>query len=169
MSDGKPTDTISDVIEQVGLSTPVTNAEWGRMFADALLDMGDDEAIRYALADAGEKYRSIHLSRTRSSARNATRSIIASGAVSDDTLPRQLAFEVAFEGVAPRPLALCDHDFLAQAAAYMERQLHGLQQNVNLIRRAARLTKPYRGRTIQSLIRDGLVSIGDIAEEQEVA
>lgn len=167
MNDSKPTDAINDVIYQIGLATPVTNAEWGRLFADALLDTGDQEAIRYALAEAGEKYRSKHLSTTRSLAQRATQSLVSTTTSQNDAIPRQLAFEVAFEGVAPRPLALCDHDFLAQAAAYMERKLHGLQRNVNFVRRAARMTKPYPGRTVQSLIHDGMVSLEEIAEEGE--
>lgn len=165
----RPTDTINAVIAEIGLSTPVTNADWGRMFADALMGAGDEDAIRYALSDAGEKYRSQALSRTRKAARKAVdRTMRRNRPDNADELAaiKQLAFEVAFEGVAPRPLIQCDYAFLVEAEAYMERLYQGTQENLHFIRHAIDVTAPHPGRLIEDLIADGLLSANDFGMEE---
>lgn len=165
----RPTDTINAVIDEIGLGTPVTNADWGRMFADALLATGDDDAIRYALSEAGEKYRSQALSRTRKAARKAVDVALKRNRPEGaDVLAahKQLAFEVCFEGVAPRPLVDADYAFLVEAEAYMERMYQGTQENLLFIRHAIFVTAPYPGQRIGDLIDAGLISADDFALER---
>lgn len=159
MSDS-PTTTIHDVIAGIGLSAPVTNAEWGELFADALLETGDMDAIRYALADAGEGYRSKHLSMARSRARSTVSAAIrqrGDNGTADEAMHQQLGFEVCFEGFAPTPLVNVTHEVLIEAERYMMRQYQGLEKNLAFIRHARRVTAPFPGQRIGDLIVSGLL------------
>lgn len=162
----KPTDTINRVIEELGITTPVTNADWGRMFADLLLEQGDDEAVCYALADAGEKYRSGALSKTRKAARTSVNHAIkkrgANGSA-ERAAHHQLAFEVSFEGVAPRPLSATTHEFLREAVAYAKRQHHGIQENLRFLQHAEHVTEPFPGQTVHELVSAGLLTAESFA------
>lgn len=171
MSD-KPTDTINDVIAEIGLSTAVTNAEWGRLFADALIQRADDDAILYALSDAGEKYRSQALSRTRKAARTAVDGAIRTGGTGDSAeiaMQRQMAFEVGYEGVAPMPLLKATHEFISAAVAYAERQYQGFQDNLLFLKHAESVTRPFPGQTVESLINAGLLAPDAFAAESQAA
>jgi len=166
----QPTTTISAVITGIGMQTPVTNAEWGRIFADALLELGDEDAIRHALADAGESYRSRYLSASRSKARSAvSRAIKQQGAngTSDVAMQHQLAFEICFEGFPPQPLIDVTHEILVEAEAFAMRQHLGMERNLAFIRQAVHATAPFPGQCIRFLIESGALSAEDFVVERE--
>lgn len=167
-----PRKTINAVIFEIGVSTPVTNAEWGRMFADALMDSFDDDAVRYALSDAGEMYRSKALSEARSKARSAVASAVKSNGANgtaDIAMHQQLGFEISFEGFAPRPLVDVTHEILIECLAYIERQKQGVLKNEAFVRQAANLTAPFPGELIRDLIASGRLSADDFAAIADVA
>lgn len=164
-----PQRTISAVISELGISTPVTNAEWGRMFADALWNTGDDDAIRHALADAGENYRSKRLSETKARARTAvSQAVMQRGAngSADEAMHRQLTFEVCFEGFPPTPLVNVTHEILVEAEAYLMRQHQGMEKNLAFIRQAKHVTAPFPGQRIGELIDSGFLTADAFAAEQ---
>lgn len=162
-------DSINAVIRDIGVSKPVQSADWGWEFAERLMDTGDDEAILYALADAGESYRSNELSRFKKSAREAVDRSIANGGkngTAETFAHRQLSFPVTFEGVAPRPLIQTDHEFLVAAAEYAKKKVLGAEANLLFIERAVRLTAPFPGRIVGDLINEGLIAADAFAMER---
>ncbi len=151
---------IAGITQMIGYKAQLTNAEWGREFAPLLVATGNEEAIKYVVADGAEGYRSKYLSGTRSVARNATAQLSKGGMTSEqigECIVRQLAFEVLAPGTPPVAMRYAKHALLVRAFLEDSRKLAGHQRNNEFLRRAMVATEPYPDQELGELIEEGLV------------
>lgn len=147
-------DTLHDIIASIDPNQ--SNADWGREFADAVIDAEDEELIRYVLADAGEKYRSGGLTKLRKKASRAAfdlmRTTNGERAIAQ---AQQLEMPIVVPGFPPLPLGHANHYFLVDACLAAERQLKGLSRNLKFWQRARDVSQPWPEEPIQTLIERG--------------
>lgn len=165
-----PSQIVAAVADTIGYDAPLANCEWGREFALALMATGDEDAIAYALADAGESYRSRYLSQTRQRSRKAARQLITrNGDPSidlDTILVRQLSFQIEVPGIAPIPASAATHQLLKEAHRYHSKNLRGQIENNAFLQRASALTEPFPDETLGRLIASGRINPSSLVVEQ---
>lgn len=161
---------INEVISEVGMFHSLSTAQRAHRCADALLDKDEPEALRWIVVSGWERELSKQLTAIRRDARKAAQELSKQGktfASGNGLVARQLAYSVVAPGMAVVPLARAHHALLLAALAAEESQLRGREVNINLLRRSVRATEPFPGQTIADLLASGLISLGQIFEEQE--
>jgi hypothetical protein len=162
------TELIAAIASEVGFKAELTNAEWGREFAELLFATEDEEAIKYVIADGAETYRSRYLTRTRSAARQATQKLTLEEIETDDTehyVSLQLAFEIVVPGRPPVAARYATHEFLREAYYHDSRRLKGAIANNRWLYRAMKATEPYPDRMLGELVDAGIIDPAEFTEE----
>lgn len=179
-------DDIRRIAEELGFDGDMTNASWGRVFAERLMNEGSNEAILCALEDFGEVYRSKHYSDQRGRIREATRQVargtykgtatvdpsdgtvkpsplaIPSNGAGAAFVAMQLAYPITLPGEPPRKLAESTFWVLDACGDALEKKMRGLGQNLERVRRWAGLVKPWPDRTVSALLHDGTISANQL-------
>ena len=162
------TEVLAEIVESV--NPMQTNADWGREFAQAVFETGDDDLIIYVLSEAGEKYRSGALSALRAKSRRAAVRIASSdnGEKIDATLT-QMEFPIVVPGWPPVSLADATHRFLVDACAAAERHIAGAVQNLAMMERARDLSEPWPDESIGTLVASGRIAADALSRSSEQA
>jgi hypothetical protein len=148
---------LHEVIDRVGLPFGLSIAQRAQLCADELLGTGDEEAIRYMLAEGWERELSRQFTEARRVAKRAGKDMVAGGGEAEP-VARQLAFPVVAPGKPPVPLARATHAVIAAALDAEETQLRGRQRNIALLRRAAFATQRWPDKTVAELLAARLIS-----------
>ena len=161
-------DLLREIAEEIGFQSWLTNAAWGRRFADLLYATGEEEAIKRVLADGAEGIRSKYLSETRRKARDASAHIVASESDADARawIAQQLSFEVCAPGFPPMPLRDATHQIIAAAYLADLKKLQGHVQNNLQLKRAMDLTAAHPDQTVGELMTSGVITAAELAVER---
>lgn len=158
--------TLQRIAEQIGYMAHLTNAEWGRVFAERLVEEDESDAIQYACADAGEGYRALFLSGVRQKAKSASRRLVRDD-LTDEEIARQLELQLNFVINPPNcggPLHMLEAsneyivtDYLAEL-----KRIAGQMHSLMIRKRAIEATMPFPGIPIYELLEQGLITYADL-------
>jgi hypothetical protein len=171
------------IADEIGFDGDMTHGEWGRVFADSLMQSGSDDAIWIAVADFGAMYRSKHYTDQRGRIREMTRQVARGTfksvgmaqpngltpslpvSLKDDGsafVAKQLAYPITLHGEPPRTLADSNFWILEACGDYYEKKMRGLGQNLERVRRWAGIVKPWPDRTVSALLHDKTITATEL-------
>lgn len=75
---------------------------------------------------------------------------------------QQLHFPVVVPGHESRDVVFANHEFVVWAVEDAERNLRGLEENIEILRHIARVTEPFPGLPIHQLLRSGQITVDDL-------
>ncbi len=156
---------LRDVSARVGTAFGLSIARRAQLCADELIATGDEEAIRFMLVEGWERELSRQFSQAKTAARRAAAVMVAAGktfAEGNGHVATQLYFPIIVPGRPPVPLGEANHPLIAAALDAEEKQLHGRQQNIAVLRKIAAATQPWPERRVVDLLAEGLIGVDEL-------
>lgn len=151
---------LADIERDVGGEFSMPIAVRAKLCAEKTLKSADDEAMLVMLEEGWDR----RLSREQSAAKRAARDAIikASRQGEDGEASVQLSFPIISPERPPSTLAKATNELIRLAIRSERQQLRGREQNIRFMEKWEEKTRPFPGRPVEDLIREGLLSYEDL-------
>lgn len=157
-----------DIHRQVPVEFGFHDAERARICADTILMEGDEEFIRWMVAQGAMKQISASHSRIRARTNRLSQKIATARSVKGQQLMlAQLTYPITPPNQPSVQLGEATFELIDAMFESETVQIEGRQRNLAMLRNFREVTRPYPGRTVLNLVQSKQITLNDLFPRRE--